>query len=69
MNQEAIKRFGKIERPNNNPTEAENELNLMMKIVTTAYILYRQGYMDEATYKHIEDQIESCKQIIINMEQ
>ncbi len=56
MTENAERILGSIQRPIDNPTQAENDMNFMQKADIWAYKLKKEGEADEEDYQILRDQ-------------
>ncbi len=64
MTEKAIEELNGIERPTNNPTEGENELNFNAKVQTTMYLLSKKKEVPTEDYELARRALQSGKPII-----
>ncbi len=67
MTNPAEDRFNSIQRPEDNVTEGENELNYLQKVGDAAYLLFRGGFISQEEYSLIKVKIKDQKPIIEQM--
>lgn len=58
-----------MEYPDDNPTQAENELNYLAGVSLENYLAYKRGEISEEDYKVIESGVQSQKEVIVGLVQ